>query len=134
MVCSGLGTRCRRGQTAVCTVAAFQYCTRIPSWGTTPPPPRVVPMLTNVRFARKGPLHRLNNREVHPVVAAYRTLSRGVDGVNQMVLQMRPVGRPMICVHTARPFVLRHTVANVFPSRWQLRLCTDTTSMWEWRC
>ena len=79
-----------RGRTAVCTVADFKYslCTyKNPKVGHKPP--RVVPMLTNVWFARKGPPHRGSGREVHPVVAAYRTLSRGVDGVNQMALQMR---------------------------------------------
>ena len=79
----------------MCTVADFKYslCTyKNPKVGHKPP--RVVPMLTNVWFARKGPPHRRSGREVHPVVAAYRTLSRGVDGVNQMALQMRQVCPP----------------------------------------
>ena len=96
-------------------------------------PPRVVPMLTNVWFARKGPPHRRSGREVHPVVAAYRTLSRGVDGVNQMALQMRQVGRQMTWAHAVRAFVLQYTVANAFATCRQLGLCKETTSMWEWQ-
>ena len=93
------GEQVPKGQTAVCTVADFKYSLCVyknPKVGHKPP--RVVPMLTNVWFARKGPPHQRSGREVHPVVAAYRTLSRGVDGVNQMALQMRQVGRQMTWV------------------------------------
>ena len=58
-------------------------------------PPRVVPMLTNVHFPQVGPVHRRSRNEVNPVVASYRQLSRGTDGVNQMALQMRQMGHPM---------------------------------------
>ena len=106
-------------------------CTRIRRSGTNPP--RVVPMLTNVWFARKGTPHQRSMREVHPVVAAYRTLSRGVDGMNQMALQMRRVGRRMTWAHTVRAFVLRYAVVNAFATCRQLGLCKETTSMWEWQ-
>ena len=58
----------QEGQTAVCTVADFKYslCTyKNPKVGHKPS--RVVPMLTNVWCARKGPPHRRSRREVHPV-------------------------------------------------------------------
>ena len=122
------GEHVQEGQTAVCTVADFKYslCTyKNPKVGHKPP--RVVPMLTNVWFARKGPPHQRSGREVHPVVAAYRTLSRGVDGVNQMALQMRQVGRQMTWTHAVRAFVLRYAVVNVFATCRQLGLCKETT-------
>ena len=90
-------------------------------------------MLTNVWFARRGPPHRRSGREVHPVVAAYRTLSRGVDGVNQMALQMRQVGRQMTWAHAVRAFVLWYAVVNAFATCRQLGLCKETISMWEWQ-
>ena len=82
------GEQMKEGQTAVCTVADFKFSLCVyknPKVGHKPP--RAVPMLTNVRFARKGPTHRRSSWEVQPVVAAYRTLSRGVDRVNQMALR-----------------------------------------------
>ena len=90
-------------------------------------------MLTNVWFARKGPPHRLSGREAHPVVAAYRTLWRGVNGVNQMALQMRHVGRQMTWAHAVRAFVLRYAVVNAFATCRQLGLCKETTSMLDWK-
>ena len=78
-------------QTAVCTVADWKYSLCVyknPIVGHKPP--CVVPMLTNVWLALKGPPHRRSGREVHPVVAAYRTLSRGVDGVNHVPFVNRP--------------------------------------------
>ena len=128
------GEQVQVGQTAVCTVADFKYSLCVyknPKVGHKPP--RVVPMLTNVWFARKGPPHRPSGREVHPVVAAYRTLSRGVDGVNQMALQMRQVVRQMIWAHAVRAFVLRYAVVNAFATCRQLGVCKETTSMWEWQ-
>ena len=82
------------GQTAKCTVGDARYATVVfknPKVGHKPP--RVVPMLTNVHFPQAGPVHRRSGNEVNPVVASYRQLSRGVDGVNQMSLQMRQMGR-----------------------------------------
>ena len=81
------GEQVREGQTAVCTGADSKYnlCVyKNPKVGNKPP--CIVPMLTNVWFARKGPPHRRSGGKVHPVVAAYSTLSCGVDGVNQMAL------------------------------------------------
>ena len=128
------GKQVQEGQTAVCTVAHFKYSLCVykkPKVGHKPP--RVVPMLTNVWFARRGPPHRRSGREVHPVLAAYRTLSRGVDGVNQMALQMRQVGRQMTWAHAVRAFVLRYAVVNALATCRQLGLCKETTSMWEWQ-
>ena len=72
---------------------------------------------------------------MHPVVAAYRTLSRSFDGVNQMALQMRQVGRQMTWAHghNRHGFVLRYAVVNAFATCRQLALCKKTTSMWEWQ-
>ena len=126
------GEQVHEGQTAVCTVAAFKYTLCVyknPKVGHKLP--RVVTILRNVWFARKGPPHRRSGREVHPVVAAYRTLSRGVDGVNQMALQIRQVGRHMTWAHTVRAFVLRYAVVNAFATCGQLGLCKGTTSMWK---
>ena len=109
----------------MCTVADFKYSLCVyknPKVGHNPPPPRVVPMLTNVCFACKGPPHRRSGEEVHPAVAAYRTLSRGVDGVNQMALQMGEVGRQVAWAHAVRAFVLRYAVVNAFDTCRQLGL------------
>ena len=57
---------------------------------------------------------------MHPVVAAYRTVSRGVDGVNHMALQMRQVGRQMTWAHAVRAVVLRYAVVNAFATCRQL--------------
>ena len=126
------GDQVQEGQTAVCTVAGFKYdfllVQESEGRAQPPPPPRVVPMLTNVWFARKGPPHRRSGREVHPVVAAYRTLSRGVDGVNHIALQMRRVGRQMTWAHVVRAYA----VGNAFATCRQWGLCKETTSMWEW--
>ena len=70
---------------------------------------------------------------MHPVVAAYRTLSRGVDGVNQMALQMRQGGRQMTWAQAVRAFLLRYAVVNVFATCRQWGLCKETTSMCEWQ-
>ena len=76
------GEQPEEGQTAVCTVADLKYSLCVyKNTKVGHKPPRVVPMLTNVRFARKGPPHRRSGPKVHPVVAAYRTLSRGVGKV-----------------------------------------------------
>ena len=128
------GELVHEGQTAMCTVADSKYTLCVyKNPKVRHKPPRVVPMLTNVWFARKGPPHRRSGREVHHVVAAYRTLSRGVDGVNHMALQIRHVGRQMTWAHAVRAFVLRYAVVNAFATCRQLGLCKETTSMWEWQ-
>ena len=56
----------QEGQTAVCTFADFKYRVCVhKNPKVRHKPPRVVPMLTNVWFARKGPPHRRSGREVH---------------------------------------------------------------------
>ena len=57
-------------------------------------PPKLVPILSDVWCAARGPLHH-TGREIHPRVAAYRQLARGVDSANQMPLHMRLLGRQM---------------------------------------
>ena len=74
-------------QTATCTMDDARYAMVVfknPKVGHKPP--RLVPMLTNVHFPQATPVQRRNGNEVNPVVASYRQLSRGVDGVNQMAL------------------------------------------------
>ena len=81
------------GQTATCTVDDARYAMVVfknPKIGHKPP--RVVPMLTNLHFPQARTVHRRSGNEVNPVVAGYRPLSRGVDGVNQMALQVRQMG------------------------------------------
>ena len=48
------------------------------------------------------------------MVASYRQLSRGVDGVNQMALQMRRMGHQMTWSHAVCAFVLRYAVVNAY--------------------
>ena len=115
------GEQVQEGETAVCTVADLKYSLCVyknPRVGHKPP--RVVPMLMNVWFAQRQPPRRRSNREVHPVVAAYGTLSCGVNGVNQMALQMRQVGHQMTWAHAVRAFMLRYAVVNAFATCRQL--------------
>ena len=71
------------GQTATCTVVDARYAMVVfknPKMGHKPR--HVLPMVANVHFPQAGPVHRRNGNEVKPVVASYRHLPRGVDGVN----------------------------------------------------
>ena len=96
-------------------------------------PPRVVPMLTNVPFPPAGRVHRRSWNEVNPVVASYRHLSRGVDGVNQMALQMRHMGRQMTWSHAVRAFVQRYGVVNRYATCRSLGGAqTGTMFDWQW--
>ena len=128
------GEHVKDGQTAVCSVAHFRYSLCVyknPNVGHKRP--RVVPMLMIVWFVEKVPRHRRSGREVHPVVAAYRTLSRGVNGVNQRALQTSQPGRQMTWAHAVCAFLLLYAVVNAFATCWQLGLCKETTSMWKWQ-
>ena len=122
------------GQTATCTVDDARYAMVViknPKVGHKPP--RVVPMLTNVHFAQAGPVHRRSGNEVNPVVASYRQLSRGVDGVNQMALHMRQMGRQMTWSHAVRAFVLRYAVVNAYATCRSLGGAqTGTMFDWQW--
>ena len=98
-----------------------------------PKPPRVVPMLTNVHFPQAGPVHRRTAIEVNTVVASYRQLSRGLDGVNQMALQMRQMGRHMTWSHAVRAFVLRYAKVNAYATCRSLGGApTGTMFDWQW--
>ena len=123
-----------KGQTATCTVDDARYAMVViknPKVGHKPP--HVVPMLTNVHFPQAGPVHCRSGNEVNPVVASYRQLSRGVDGVNQMALQMRQMGRQMTWSHAVRAFVLRYAVVNVYATCRSLRGArTGTMFDWQW--
>ena len=90
-------------------------------------------MLTNVHFPQAGPVHRRSGNELNPVVASYRQLSRGVDGVNQMALQMRQMGRQMTWSHAVRAFVLRYAVVNAYATCRSLGGArTGTMFDWQW--
>ena len=108
-------------QTATCTVDDARYAMVVfknPKVGHKPP--RVVPMLTNVHFSQAGSVHRRSGNEVNPVVASYCQLLRGVDGVNEMALQMRHMGRQMTWSHAVRAFVLRYVVVTAYATCWSL--------------
>ena len=67
------------------------------------------------------------------MVANYRQLSRGVDGVNQMALQMRQMGRRMTWSHAVCAFVLRYAVVNAYATCRSLRVAqTGTMFDWQW--
>ena len=68
---------------------------------------------------------------MNPVVASYCHLSRGVDGVNQMALQMRQMGRQMTWSHAVRVFVLRYAVVNAYATCRSLG-GAQTGTMFEW--
>ena len=122
------------GETATCTVDDARYAMLVfknPKVGHKPP--RVVPMLTNVHFPRARPVHRRSGNEVNPVVANYRQLSRGVDGVNQMALQMRQMGRQMTWTHAVRAFVLRYAVVNAYATCRSLGGGGRTGTMFYWK-
>ena len=118
--------------TATCTVDDARYAMVVcknPKVGHKLP--RVVPMLTNVEFPQAGPVNRRCGNEVNPVVATYRQLSRGVDGVNQMALQIRQMGRQMTWSLPA--FVLRYAVVNAYATCRSLRGAqTGTMFDWHW--
>ena len=102
-------------QTAECTVKDARCAMVVfmnPKVGHKPP--RVVAMLTIVTFPQAVPMHRRSGNEVKPVVASYRELSRGTDGVNRMALQMRQMGRPRTWLHAVRAFVLLYAVLNAY--------------------
>ena len=78
------GDTVQAGQTAVATVDSQKYALQVykrPKTGGKPP--QLVPILSNVWYAARGPLHH-TGREMHPLVAAYRQVARGLsqpDGV-----------------------------------------------------
>ena len=100
------GDRIQAGQTAVATVDGHKYALQVykqPKTGGKPP--KLVPILSNLWYAARGPLHH-TGREIHPLVAAYRQVARGVDSANQMALQMRLLGRQMSWSQAVRGFLL----------------------------
>ena len=86
------GETIQAGQTAVATVDGHKYALQVykqPKTGGKPP--KLVPILSSVWYAARGPLHH-TGREIHPLVGAYRQVAR-VDSANQMALHMRHLGR-----------------------------------------
>ena len=127
------GETIQAGQTAVASVDGHKYALRVykqPKTGGKPP--KLAPILSNVWYAARGPLHH-TGREIHPLVAAYRQLARGVDSANQMALQMRLLGRQMSWSQAVRGFLLRYAAANAFATCRALERCRGTDSMWEWQ-
>ena len=122
------------GQTATCTVDDARYAMVVcknPKMGHKLP--RVVPMLMNVHFPQAGPVHRRSGSEVNPTVSSYRQLSRGVDGVSQMALQMRQMKRQKMWPQAMRAFVLRYAVVNTYASCRSLGGArTGTMIDWQW--
>ena len=117
----GAGEPLAEGQTATCTVDDARYAMVVfENPKVVHKPPREVPMLTNIHFPQAGPVHRRSGNQVNPVVASYRPLSRGVDGVNQTALQMRHMGCQMTWSHAVRAFVLRCAVVNAYATCWSL--------------
>ena len=70
------------------------------------------------------------------MVAGYRHLSRVVDGVSQMALEMRQMGRQMTWSHEVRAFVLRYAVVNAYATCRSLGEGgggqTGTMFDWQW--
>ena len=95
-------------------------------------PPKLVPILSNVWYAARGPLHH-TGREIRALFAAYRQVARGVDSANQMALHMRLLGKQMSWSQAVRGFLLRYAVAYAFASFRDLERCRGTDSMWEWQ-
>ena len=80
------GDTIQAGQTAVATVEGQKYALQVykqPKTGGKPP--KLVPILSNVWYAARGPLHH-TALEIHPLVVAYRQVAREVDCANQMAL------------------------------------------------
>ena len=89
------GDTIQAGQTAVATVDGHKYAPHVYKQPKTRGKhPKLVPILCNVWYAVRGPLHH-TGREIQPLVAAYRQVAQGVDSANQMVLHMRLLGRQM---------------------------------------
>ena len=122
------------GKTATCTGDKMRYAMVVfknPKVGHKPP--HVVPVLMNVHFQQAGPVHCRSGNQVNPVAASHRQLSRGVDGVNQMALQMRQMGSQMTRSHAVRAFVLWYAVVNAYATCRSLRGArTGTMFDWQW--
>ena len=100
------GQTIQAGQTAVATVDGHKCAVPVykqPKTGVKPP--KSVPILSNVWYAARGPLHP-TGQEIHPLVGAYRQVARGLDSANQMALQMRLLGRQMSWSQAVRGFLL----------------------------
>ena len=87
------GATIHAGQTPVATVDGHKYALQVykqPETGGKPL--KLVPILSNLGYVARGLLHH-TGREIHPLVAAYRQVTRGVDLANPMALQMCLLGR-----------------------------------------
>ena len=127
------GDNIEAGQMVMGTVDGHKYALQVykqPKTGGTPP--QLVPILSNVWYAARGPLHH-TGQEIHLLVAPYRQVARQVDSANQMALQMRLLGRQMSCLQAVRGFLLPYAAANAFAACRTLERCRGTDSMWEWQ-
>ena len=90
-------------------------------------------ILSNVWYAARGLLHH-TGREIHPLVAAYRQVARGVDSANQMPLHTRLLGRQMSWSQAVQGFLLRYAAANTVATCRALEKCPcrDSICNWQW--
>jgi hypothetical protein len=93
---------------------------------------RCVPFLTNCKFAGGQYLHT-RGYHLHPIVHKYRTRANGVDGANQMALQLRELGRKTTWSAAVRSFLLRQGMVNAFTTCKQLGLCRVDMTMADWQ-
>ena len=108
------GDTIQAGQTAVATVDGRKYALQVyKQLKTGGKPPKLVPILCNVWYAARGPLHH-TRRKIHPLVAAYCQVARGVDSANQMVVQLRLFGREMSWSQAVGGLLLRYAAAKAF--------------------
>ena len=95
--------------------------------------PCVVPMLTNVHSLQAGPVDRRSGNEVNSVVASNRQLSRRVDGVRQMALQMCQMGGQMTWLHAMHAFTLQYAVVSAYTTcPFLTGAQTGTMFDWHW--
>jgi hypothetical protein len=93
---------------------------------------RVVPFLTNCKFPGP-PVHHRRGYYLHTLVHKYRTKANGVDGANQMALQLRELGRKKSWTKAVRAFLLRQAMSNAFVAVKQLGLVPHNEPMHEWQ-
>ena len=95
-------------------------------------PSKLVPILSNVSYDAWGPHHHTGG-DIHPLIAVCWQLAGGVDSADQMMLQMRLLGRKMCRSQAVRGFVLRYPAAKVFTTCRALEGCSGMDSMLQWQ-
>ena len=128
-----VGDTIQAGQAAVATVDGHTYALQVYKQPKTRgKPPKLVPILSNVWYAARGPPHH-TGLEIHPLVAAYRQVAWGVDSANQTALQMRLFGRQMSWSQAVRGFLVRYAATNAIATCRALKRCCGTDGMCEWQ-